>query len=304
MALTVRRLFRNNPASVNQGNQRSATLTYRVGGQPFNNTQKMVLDNTGIVGLPSRLDPHPDFPTLLARQFTVSPGATSDEAVVDILYTTSNFPGAGLLHAVPDTSGSNFVLSVSYETVDVQIPFAEVETYTASVDGQQQDLTAWRVRSEPVEENRTVLRARWQMYVGTANAETFEAYRQQNGKIHELPNGQRYVFNVGSITPRDNLIYEVNASWTDDPGTKGVASADLARYLTAWEMPYFAGQHPADVWPEDGSLMRSPFHYLQVRPATNPDAEIDNPASYPWVSQVPRYVEDLNGWRQFVGVPW
>ena len=44
-------------------------------------------------------------------------------------------------------------------------------------------------------------------------------FGEESNRLHEI-GGTKYLFRAGSVTPKDNITYEVNASWELDTPTR------------------------------------------------------------------------------------
>lgn len=296
---TATRLYTPTRASVNQGNQLADSIDYRVTGQTFAQTKAAVLARAPIDGLPAIFTgTHPDMPGLICRQHVVEPLGGGENAKVTALFATSNWPGAGLLRATTDVSGGQFVLSGTFEEVPVRLPYCVPHKYDVIVDGDViQSKRRWKVKTGTVAENRWILRAKWQIddYL---DINDMNGFAEQSNRLHEI-NGKTYRYRVGSITPLSNFAYEVNATWEYDPGTTRVlngGSSDLSEYLMAQDLPYMPGEQG------NPDLVRDPFHTLNVIPAEDPDAPLDQQASRPRLSQIPSW--EMGDIREIPGVPF
>lgn len=279
---TVERLNEPTPAQVNQGGQKSDPIVYRVAGLEFNVLKGLVLAGVGLPGLPRPgVTPHPDYPKLICRTIRVEPvpngPGTISRAYAD--FTTTNFPGAGLLHSAVDVYGEQFVLSSQTQDVEVQIPVVRLKRYAASAGDAEVEITAWAVELEKVTETRTVLRARWGIQGRAISVYEMDAMAQESNKLHTIA-GRDYLFRGGSVTPRDNLTYEISAAWEIDNGTETVNSAAPEFYKLPGDLYY------RDPVPGPG-LIRDPYNKLISTPAIVPDAPPEDVASWPLLAQVP-----------------
>jgi hypothetical protein len=305
MSVTVTRRAGTGRGSFAQSGQRTTVIGYTVQGIEVRALASQLAAGSGEVftaGLPTYGEIHPELPGtgLIARVLSIDEEATGEVADVDVTYATSNASGTGLLYATPDLDGGQFVLAATFETAEVSIPFCVKDTYTVSSGGSQVSKEFWRVGTQKINEPRVVLQARWQLQGGPLTLPSVWAFEGQHGKIHQL-GSRRYVFTAGSITPRDNNTFEVTASWTGDNGTAlQSAGANVDSYRLPPDMGYLVGTSPNDLWPNDGSLMRSPFHVLETRPSPLPDDPNVSPVCY----QVAKFAEDLNGYQSLPGVPF
>lgn len=283
---TVNRLITPTSAQINQGAQKSDTVPYIVTGLEYSVLKGLVLAGIGLTGLPKPgVTPHPDHPGMICRSVRVQQVQGGDGTVSEVYadFATSNFPGAGLLHGAVDVSGGQFVLSATFQDVDVQLPVARLRRYTASVDGSEVETTAWAVEMETVTETRMILRARWGIQGQAMSVAQMRIFGEESNHLHEI-GGNKYLFLAGSVAPRDNITYEVNASWELDTGTPEVNSDDPTAYMLPGDMYYRGGGAGA-------GLCRDPYHKLIATPAVLPDAPPDDVASWPLLAQVPYAVD-------------
>lgn len=302
MAVTVRRQAGGGRSTFTQGLQRSDSIVYNVDGLDVRTLKTLIAGGVGVEGLPNYGQAHPELPVelgLVARAFNVSESETGLNADVEVVFATSNVSGSGLLYAVPDLDGGQFVLSATFETAEVTIPYCVKDTYTVNANGQQVTKEFWRVTEKRINEPRVVLQARWQLQGSLLTLPIIQAFEDQHGKIHQL-GGKRYVFTAGSIMPRDNFTYEVTASWTGDNGTPTVDTTEPNKYAMPWDMGFVTGTSPAEKWPNTLDLMRSPFHVIDTVPSEDPDDIFVTPLCL----QVQKYAESLNGYQTLPGNPF
>jgi len=250
--------------------------------------------------LPAFGDPHPEIPNqgLIVRSYSFAEADTGMVTDVSVVYATSN-AGTEYLYSEPDLSGTQFVFSASFGVRETEIPMAVLDTYTITdLTGSQVDRPFWNVKTVKVPESYMVIQAQWQLAGQPLDMDTLQAFQSQHNKIHQI-NGKRYLFSAGAITPRDNNTYEVTGSWTSDEGTAEKRSKDITKYNFPLDMGYTDFSDPASIWPNDGTLTRSPFHTLSTVPSEDPSSIILTPL----VVQVPKYEEDLFGYLTLPGVP-
>lgn len=268
-------LFTPTSASANQGGQKQDVISYRVAGMESRQVKAQLLNGTGHPDVPTILEEHPRIPGLLARSYQqIVDMGNGVDTQVDVLYATSNVQGTGLLYAVVDLTGSNFVWSVTFEDVAVPIPVGYYTQHNVSAGGTVKNVNYWEIEPDTVGESRLIIQAKWSLGGGQFNGDTVAAFEGEHDKLHDI-RGYRYLFRVASIEARDNNTYEVHASWTRDKGTPipDKASSDLTKMRQPHELGYWKpADQPANIWPNDASLMRSPFHRLETVPAKNPGA--------------------------------
>lgn len=291
MAVTV--CIRTTPttSTFTQGGQKETSVPYNVDGLDYRAVEAALSTGVGIPGIPKILDPHPYLPGLLVRGYRIRQEETGLNTDVEVVYQTSNMSGGGLLYAVPDISGNQFVWEMTFEDVEVVVPVAFKTIHTVSTGAASKEVRYWEVTSQRVTESRSIIQARWQIGGGTFDTSMRLRFEAEHNKLHVI-NGVRYLFRVGGITPRDNLTYEVRASWTRDKGTPipSKPSSDLSLMRMPHEMTYWnpSLNAPANIWPNDASLMRSPYHHLETVPGLDPGSD-DDDLSCPFAVQFRDY---------------
>jgi hypothetical protein len=294
---TVTRLYEETQASANQGTQAADTLVWRVSELDYREVKRKILEGEEIPDLPRQGDTHPEIPKLVARTFRVVPFASGLESRVFIDYTTSNFPGVGLLTAVPDVTGNQFVWSATFEEVEVLVPFAYLTKQKYAGEFGDELLPIWKAIWEPVTETRLVIRARWRIGTTAGDGSTIdrsdlEKIGDEQNRLHSI-GGRLYQFKVGSVTPKDNANTDINGSWTYDEGTPDIPGDSTDDYLLAQDLPYVDGK--------PSGLIRPPYTYLRTIPAVDPSLPPSDPDSQPRVKILARAVPgDLNN---LPGVP-
>lgn len=299
MAVTVTRQAGQGRASFSQGSQRSDSIVYTVTGLEVRALKSLISNGQqGTIGLPNYGDNHPELPIsgMRARAFAISEEITGEVADVEVTYATSNAANrAGLLYATPDVSGTQFVWGMTFEDVEIVIPVA-YRIFDTISDGNASKQTAyWKVEPFRVTESRAVIDARWTIESGAFDQQVRRAFEDEHNHIHTI-GPYRYLFRVSGIRAIDNLNYEITCSWSRDKGTprppKGSPNTNLVRFPGATSGQHMlwmsAADDPANIWPNDGSLIRSPFHHLETSPGDNPGSDDAN-ASCPKVYQFQDY---------------
>lgn len=237
--------------------------------------------------LPMVGEAHPIDTAMTVRKHGVRE-ATGIHSFVDIQYATSNV--GRFKYATPDTSGGQFVWSVSFETFDaVKIPFAYRNKITVSAGGQTVEKIVWDADAREVREKRTVVRAEWE--IPKPSHTQIAIFESQVGFIHEI-GGRLYLFRPASLQPKDNNTYRVLASWTYDDGTRYVASRDPTRMLLPGDPSFPVNPPPA------AGYIRDPYNTLQI--IKSPDPETIPPE----LVQIPEYFDGaLRSWEFLPGVP-
>lgn len=266
--------------------QHADRLVYYVNASP----EEIKGNESTVEGLPPLGSAHPDWPGsgMIAREYDVQPHGV--ESLVTVTYATSNM--SGVLYAVPDVSGGQWLTGVTFEKVTVQIPYAFKRKVRVPKGPGEPDveIEVWDSGTREIEETRTVLRIEWEIQFPTL-ADIIE-FETQNNSLHVIQ-GYTYLFRVASITAKDNTNYRVVASWTYDDGTRKIESLDPSRYL-------LPGDGAFSIYPPPNppGYMRNQYRRLEVLASPNVET------APPEVVQILDYRnDDPEGWKRFRGVP-
>jgi len=279
------------------GSQNAATRLFKV-DLPRDAAQAAIYNGDPITGLPRYAEAHPTIPAMTVKAIGARDFGDSKNALVNVIYGTTNI--GRFNYAEPDITGSNFVYSIVYKTIETTIPHAVIRPYVYSDGDTQHNRQGWAVEPYVIKETLTVIQAKWR--IQAPGKSTIELFRAQNRQMHFI-NGSFYGFEAGGLSPIDNTNYEAKASWTVDPGTPRVDSTTPDKWKNPWDMGFLPASSPSIEWPYGDQFMRSPFFRVRTLAAENPGAIPTDPDSWPRCYQVAEFGrQDITGW-QSLGLP-
>lgn len=253
----------------------------------------------GVGGAPTiGVDTHPDDAGLLCRALDVRPFGPNKSRVT-ATYATQRFGGGALARSTVDISGNKFTYSTNFELVTVKIPYAVLEPVEVNSGDTSSTIEVWRADTIQITESRLIVQVNWEI-VGLSLA-TMRTFNAQNNKVHDFA-GSSWLFTLSSIRPLDNTsnssgIFEVNASWTEDLGTRRPASMTSDDRI---KFPGGAGGLPYRGDPPANGFLRSPYTALGIVSGPTPTAPAAN--GLPEVFQYGEYSPDPDGYLS-LGLP-
>lgn len=267
---------------------RQLTRRFLVDTAPIN-----IPTDGSLPGLPAVNSAHPTVPNARGDRLITSevPGK-KDWSYVDLLYSTNR--SFGQPKPVLDTSQFGYKSwGIDYQTVVTEIVVAKKVTLSvpSPSGGAPTTQTTWAFGPDVVVKILETIPVFTRRVVLTSMSPTiWAAIYDQNNKLHQLPDGNIYRFEAGSIQETREGAWETVYSWYGDKGTHAP--------LLYTNFPIQDNNiiYPPGVGP--GALTRPPHCQWAV---------IHNPAPVPtgypaFVLQQP-YEEDLGGWVTLPGDP-
>lgn len=242
--------------------------------------------------LPQIGDPHPVYGAFtVATNINIVPTPGGATAVVS--YGNPNFlrePSANDL-AVDYSS-----LSVTYETVDVDVPVIELRTGSTGEGDTYTEFQAWAIvdQRKPVRVTRTVLRfsATLQWSIPSTMDSVLalsSAVQAQTGKLHKF--GEKYYLfrpeTIAQETSRWRVVYQ----WIDDPGIKNT-------------LPYVSQPGPNWIFNKSRAYPIDDTDTYTIPPWHSLDLEYheSDPTQTPYVGFSPIAIQDDTGYLSLPGI--
>lgn len=248
------------------------------------------------VGIPQYLDPHPDFPNMVAR--TIGAASEGSGSVVTVSYSPSEYAGG----SVPPINqyGEGFIGTDStFEDVTVDIPlFERVEHVFDEAGAAVSKNVFQRVDGVlPFQYSRTVYRIPIAVTINIGGSfATAMAVAQlialQTNKIHTIF-GRKLLFKPEGLSQRGEGEFKVTYRWYDDPGVVNElgtipspsAGPNLRFFPDSTEIyPFFDSTH-----------ILPPFKGLRI-------SGNEDPEQPPSVTFFNKYKEEPNGWQTLPGI--
>lgn len=235
--------------------------------------------------LPDYGTPHPNFPGIRLRTWSVSNGNGNTFA------TASYSLGSAVFE--PEF----FSRSGGYQTENWTFPYARRVRYTvpsqsgASVGFEQVNQDLWKL--ETVSVRQTVRRNEIVVNIGGLIGDAVKAMDNQNNRIHII-NGVAYRFEAGAFYESRPNVWVVHYAWIYESGIfwNNTLQSDLDVVFP----PSITGLQtaPTVVSP---TFIAPPFYSIDAIP--NPDSPENPPTFRPRLE----YTLDASGYQQLVGLP-
>lgn len=249
-----------------------------------------------VPNIPGYRDPHPDDPTLIARDISASPrGAGS---LIQATYTPAPYVGGS--GPGVNTFEEGFIgKDASFDYEDVELPLFRVVDYVYSENGTATEKAVFEAVDTVVPFRKRVPYHRISLGITFPDAPTLQdvlgltdLVLSQVDKLHVLPDGKEYVFACEGIDQGSKVTdFNITYRWTRDPGVPnelessfGPSAGPNLRFLESAVYPVF-----------DSDFLIPPYKGLRI------DGNRD-PEQPPTVTFFDRYKREPNGWQNLPGI--
>ena len=246
-----------------------------------------------VSGLPQINESHPTIVGARVDSFEVIPLADQKNVCeVDVYYSTNREFSLPVPPLDPTTNGFES-FSGTFEMVTTRIEIARkvVRSVPSPSGGAAVQQVGWDY-GESVFLDVLEPRQAWTLRLALnafTNSDRADI-NDQVGKIHELSDGEYYLFQGADVSQTTEVAWEVRYRWIGDSGTYAPKLVNAIPVQNG-DLIYPPGL-------SGSALFRAPFSQWKT---ADPDWNT-NPTGYPKFIKCDQYVEELNGWQTLPGI--